>query len=446
MRKNFTSQLLATFALAASLVQADKITLKDGTILEGEVVDETDTEYVIAVAFSKSIKTRKTYKKSDVVDIEKEAPDLKPYEALKGIIPTPDRLSEKAYEQLIEARVKPFLSSYPNSKHAKEVKAMLETLEAELERVKVGDLKLDGKWIAAAEWNANALELDGQLHVKRMKALAARQSYRPALLIYDKLFKEFRATAAQNDAADLAAKFLPSYSAQIKKLAAESTGKIEKRKKALAAMGSRDANRMKKAYDEETKKHDAAVAAAKEARIKWLPVSEYNTRDLKALAIVIDQEIGALKRQATRSIRDTSTGDYYRKGWDAASVGDVEETKRALSNLKSRRVDEKYLTLISEQLAANPAPEKKTGPTAADLKAAADKKAAEEAEAKAAEEKKKAEEAEKEKLRKQREAEENEDDEPVEESSSSVLPIIIAIALLGVLIAFLVIQRKQSEE
>ena len=96
MRKNFTSQLLATFALAASLVQADKITLKDGTILEGEVVDETDTEYVIAVAFSKSIKTRKTYKKSDVVDIEKEAPDLKPYEALKGIIPTPDRLSEKA--------------------------------------------------------------------------------------------------------------------------------------------------------------------------------------------------------------------------------------------------------------------------------------------------------------------------------------------------------------
>ena len=169
--------------------------------------------------------------------------------------------------------------------------------------------------------------LDGQLLVKRMKALAARQSFRPALLIYDKLHKEFRATAAQNDAGDIAAKFLPSYSAQIKKLVAESPGKIEKRKKALAALSTRDASRMKKAYDEETKKHDDAVAAAKEARLKWLPVSEYNTKDLKALSIVIDQEIGNLKRIAAKSVRDTSTGDYYRKGWEAASVGDIEETK-----------------------------------------------------------------------------------------------------------------------
>ena len=57
MRKNFPNQLLTIFALATCSVQADKITLKNGKVIEGEVISETDTEYVISVAYSKSIRT-----------------------------------------------------------------------------------------------------------------------------------------------------------------------------------------------------------------------------------------------------------------------------------------------------------------------------------------------------------------------------------------------------
>lgn len=446
MRKNFPYQLLTIFALATCAVQADKITLKDGKVIEGEVISETDTEYVISVAYSKSIRTRKTFKKSEIADIQKEAPDLKPYEALKDVLPTPDRLSVVGYEQLIESRVKPFLNSFPNSKYTLEVKKTLATLESELARAKAGDVKLDGEWIDAAEWNANALELDAQVLVKRMKALAARKSYRSALLIYDKINTEFHSADAANDASQVALQFLPKYSAQIKKLEAEAPAKLEKRDKALKSMAARDSSRMKKAYDEIEAKHQAALAKAKESRTKWLPVSEFDSRTLQTLARNIDTEITNIQRGGTRTSNQTSTSAVYRNAWEAAGKGNTNEVRRLQSTLRSRKIDNKYLQLISEHLAANPAKEEDPGPSleeqrAAEAAKAKEAKAKADADRKAAEEEKRAR-----RLRERAEQEGADDSDEEEESESSFLPILIAVVLLTLLIAFLVMKRKQSEE
>lgn len=446
MRKNFPYQLLTIFALATCAVQADKITLKDGKVIEGEVISETDTEYVISVAYSKSIRTRKTFKKSEIADIQKEAPDLKPYEALKDVLPTPDRLSVVGYEQLIESRVKPFLNSFPNSKYTLEVKKTLATLESELARAKAGDVKLNGEWINAAEWNANALELDAQVLVKRMRALAARKSYRSALLIYDKINTEFHSADAANDASQVALQFLPKYSAQIKKLEAEAPAKLEKRDKALKSMAARDSSRMKKAYDEIEAKHQAALAKAKESRTKWLPVSEFDSRTLQTLARNIDTEITNIQRGGTRTSNQTSTSAVYRNAWEAAGKGNTNEVKRLQSTLRSRKVDNKYLQLITEHLAANPAKEEDPGPSleeqrAAEAAKAKEAKAKADADRKAAEEEKRAR-----RLRERAEQQGADDSDEEEESESSFLPILIAVVLLTLLIAFLVMKRKQSEE
>ncbi|MDG1070516.1 MAG: hypothetical protein P8P32_02815 [Akkermansiaceae bacterium] len=446
MRQNLPYQLLTIFVLATCSVQADKITLKDGKVIEGEVISETDTEYVVSVAYSKSIRTRKTFKKSEIADIQKEAPDLKPYEALTDVLPTPDRLSVVGYEQLIESRVKPFLNSFPNSKYTREVKKTLATLESELAKAKAGDVKLDGEWIDAAEWNANALELDAQVLVKRMKALAARKSYRSALLIYDKINTEFHSADAANDAAQAALQFLPKYSAQIKKLEAEAPAKLEKRDKALKAMAARDSSRMKKAYDEIEAKHQAALAKAKESRTKWLPVSEFDSRTLQTLARNIDTEINNIQRGGTKTSNQTSTSAVYRNAWEAAGKGNTNEVKRLQTTLRSRKIDNKYLQLISEHLAANPAKEEDPGPSLEEQRAAEAAKA-KEAKAKADADRKAA--AEEKRARRLREREEQEgadDSDEEEKSESSLLPILIAVVLLTLLIAFLVMKRKQSEE
>ncbi|MBR9761645.1 hypothetical protein GYB43_15170 [bacterium] len=446
MRQNLPYQLLTIFVLATCPVQADKITLKDGKVIEGEVISETDTEYVVSVAYSKSIRTRKTFKKSEIADIQKEAPDLKPYKALKDVLPTPDRLSVVGYEQLIESRVKPFLKSFPNSKYTLEVKKTLATLESELARAKAGDVKLDGEWIDAAEWNANALELDAQVLVKRMKALAGRKSYRSALLIYDKINTEFNSADAANDASQAALQFLPKYSAQIKKLEAEAPAKLEKRDKALKAMTARDSSRMKKAYDEIEAKHQAALAKAKESRTKWLPVSEFDSRTLQTLARNIDAEINNIQRGGIKTSNQTSTSAVYRNAWEAAGKGNTNEVKRLQSTLRSRKVDNKYLQLISEHLDANPAKEEDPGPSLEEQRAAEAAKA-KEAKAKAAAERKAAEEEKRaRRLRERAEQEGANDSDEKEESESSFLPILIAVILLTLLIAFLVMKRKQSEE
>ncbi|MDB2429144.1 hypothetical protein OAF13_03230 [Akkermansiaceae bacterium] len=446
MRPNLPYQLLTIFVLATCSVQADKITLKDGKVIEGEVISETDTEYVVSVAYSKSIRTRKTFKKSEIADIQKEAPDLKPYEALTDVLPTPDRLSVVGYEQLIESRVKPFLNSFPNSKYTREVKKTLATLESELAKAKAGDVKLDGEWIDAAEWNANALELDAQVLVKRMKALAARKSYRSALLIYDKINIEFHSADAANDAAQAALQFLPKYSAQIKKLEAEAPAKLEKRDKALKAMAARDSSRMKKAYDEIGAKHQAALAKAKESRTKWLPVSEFDSRTLQTLARNIDTEINNIQRGGTNTSNQTSTSAVYRNAWEAAGRGNTNEVKRLQTTLRSRKIDNKYLQLISEHLAANPAKEEDPGPSLEEQRAAEAAKA-KEAKAKAdAERKAAAEEKRARRLRERAEQQGADDSDEEEESESSFLPILIAVVLLTLLIAFLVMKRKQSEE
>ena len=57
----------------------EKIYFKDKRVIVGERISETDTEYVVSVAYSKSIRTartRKTFKKSEIEKIEKNRPFL----------------------------------------------------------------------------------------------------------------------------------------------------------------------------------------------------------------------------------------------------------------------------------------------------------------------------------------------------------------------------------
>ncbi len=65
------SLILAFLALAVSLGQADIVTLKDGTVIEGIVVKETGAEVVIEVTIS-NIKTTKTFPRYKVKSIERK--------------------------------------------------------------------------------------------------------------------------------------------------------------------------------------------------------------------------------------------------------------------------------------------------------------------------------------------------------------------------------------
>jgi len=353
MQNKIFLHILAATALGMSSSLADTITLKSGKVFEGKVLEENATEYILEVQITSTIKDRKTVKKTDVESIVAEAPDLKPYEALKDTLPTSDQLSEGAYRGLIEP-VRSFVEKYPKSEYIDEVKTMLSTLEEESKRVEAGDVRLSGEWVSKADWDSDAYELDAQLALGKIKLAARRGQYRQAMLASDELSNSFPLSEALIESEDIAKAILPKYLRIISAKTATAKEKIEKRERNLNNLPSRDAKRVKLEIDAQTARHNAQMEEARESRTKWLPVNDFDEKGLKNLERSISTAISSHSRP-TRDKKNFS--QLYRDAWAAASKGDVITTEKIVSSLRSGRAPDKYLELLEAQLEANPAPE-----------------------------------------------------------------------------------------
>jgi hypothetical protein len=423
MQNKIFLHILAATALGVSSSLADTITLKSGKVLEGKVLEESATEYILEVQITSTIKDRKTVKKTDVESIVAEAPDLKPYEALKNTLPTPDQLSEAAYRGLIEP-VRSFVEKHPKSEHIGEVKKMLAVLEEESKRVEAGDVKLSGQWIPKADWDSNAYELDAQLVLGKIKLAARRGQYRQAMLASDELSKSFPFSEALNESEDIAKTILPNYLRIISAKAATAKEKFEQREKNLNNLPSRDAKRVKLEIDAQTDRHNAEMEEARESRTKWLPENDFDEKGLKNLERSISTAISSLSRPA----RDKKNfSQLYRDAWVAASKGDVKTTEKIVNNLRSGRVADKYMELLEAQLEANPAPEPpKEEPKKAEPKPEPVK--------------------EKPKKTKSKKTESEGTTEVENESSMGLVYGILGLAIIGILVGLVLKNRKSDEE
>lgn len=419
-----------SFLLGTGLASADKITLASGDVLEGEVIKETADEYVIRVKVSGGIKDNRTFKKIDVKSIEKEAPYLKPFQEIEKLPPLGDLHSPDFYTGIIEAQLKPFLAQFPKSKVAPQVKELLSTYESELARVQAGDRKVDGKWISADDWNADAIENDALIEFNKMKRLADRKRYRAAMIQYDAIEKQFAGSKAAEKAREVASDILPSYQRIVSRLSLRAKKRLDEHKKNIKSLPPRDSRRVKQAFEENMATHMKAVEKSREERIKWIPTNEFDEKNLQRLRSHIESTLRKFERPPRRG---RNTSELYRQAWAAASNGDAKLVKRILSQLKSAKADPKYADLINEQLAANPpkAPEKP-----------AEKKMAPKPEPKMEKEKPK-----KEKKKRTRRESSEDEDEDIEEEKSSLFPIIggvILLSLIGILGALFVSKKKKE--
>ncbi|MCX7887257.1 MAG: hypothetical protein N3B01_08425 [Verrucomicrobiae bacterium] len=159
------------WCLAAS-VWADTLLLKDGTVVHGNIVAETDTEYVVERSLAGgTIKTKTTYRKADVSEVSRSRPEEKAaaaakqaYEATKRYQLDPNAsFSKDHYERVINGVLRKFLADYPDSPFAAEVRERLAAWEAERDKVAAGMIKRNGRWFTASEVAAdNAAQLLAQ--------------------------------------------------------------------------------------------------------------------------------------------------------------------------------------------------------------------------------------------------------------------------------------------
>ena len=79
--------------LLSALAQAETFVLKDGSKIEGRIIEETPTQYLLEIRVSASIKDRRTIAKADVTSVIKPDPAEEAYQALRKQLPMPDNAS-----------------------------------------------------------------------------------------------------------------------------------------------------------------------------------------------------------------------------------------------------------------------------------------------------------------------------------------------------------------
>ena len=290
------SRISLAITLAAGLAGAfaDTIKLKDGTVLEGTITNETKDTVEIEVQFTATIKEPKTVKKTDIAEMKKAAPDEKEAaELMAKLKDTPDGLTAAEYEKRIKTLIQPWLDKNKASKKKAEIEALLAQYTAELAKVKAGDLKVRGEWVTADELKWNEYNISARKLRAEMEAQIKAKKYVEAYSAFAKLEAGYVASVEFPPSAEAIKKTMTQVEATIARAAEEQPVKDKERKQLLATLTTD-----KKKATEELIKQELADFKAKSIAEKKdkIPVPSYYAYDLKS----IQESLAAAKKESAR--------------------------------------------------------------------------------------------------------------------------------------------------
>jgi hypothetical protein len=335
MKTRSKSALVCCFALTTFPILADTLILKDGSKLEGRVLREEAGSYVVEVQVTKSIKDERTIPKADVASIKQEKPDEVAFEAISGLVPAPDALTQDEYAQRIRT-VEKFLSDYRASAKSKEAKDMLATLKAEANEVLAGAVKLNGKIIPPSEYRANAYDIDARIEAAKIKRLVDGTRYLEALRSFSAFDRDFRNTAAYDELRPLVTKVIQTYLAGINQSLATFDARAKERQVGLERMSPADRPDTVRAIAEENAALEKRFKAEKDSKLGWVTTDPFYKPSLDETVSFGKQELTRLA--AMGSAPKVDGGKLYRDamaliqggGNQAAVTAAITATKTAL--------------------------------------------------------------------------------------------------------------------
>ncbi|GAA5115928.1 hypothetical protein JIN84_19790 [Luteolibacter yonseiensis] len=326
---------------------AETFTLKDGSTFEGKILSEEGDTYVVDAQVTKSIRDEKRVLKSDVVKISREQPDLKAFEALGKLAPTPDLMTAEEYQVKISSLEK-FLKTYPVGTKTTEVKSALETLKAEFVQISAGGIKFDGKIISQDDFKQNAYDLDARIQEAKIRRLVEAGRYIPALRQFSEFDRDFRTSLAYADLQPLIVKVIQSQQAEAKQGLATLPARLKKREAALQQMAGDARTATDLAIKEEDAAIDANYKAEKEAKEKWITPSPYHKASLDEFDKFCTTELTRLA--AVKTVIATDGGSAYRQVYNVVnSDANAAAVSAAMSAAKTALVPVRYLAPLDAQ-------------------------------------------------------------------------------------------------
>ena len=147
-------------ALAAACGWADTLTLKDGTVLDGDIVAEDVSSVSIYLEYAHGTITQTRHvTKADIARIVRSTPEQRAaehtkrdYQALEKYRLDPNTSYQLDYYDAVIGNVfRKFLAQYPSSIYESNVTDRIALWVAERNLVAAGRMKFHGRWLPAAE-------------------------------------------------------------------------------------------------------------------------------------------------------------------------------------------------------------------------------------------------------------------------------------------------------
>lgn len=339
----------ALFTMIALQVSADTFILQDGSKLEGRILREDATNYVIEVQVTRSIKDERTVAKADVAKIEREKPDLRAFESIAALVPAPDLLGPDQYSSRIQT-VEKFLIEHRGSSKSKEARAILATLKQEANEILAGGIKVGGRIVPPAEYRANALEIDARGQEKKIRDLLSASQFLDALRVFAEFDREFKGTQPHTAILPLIAQTITRYMAEIQQQLAGYDKRVKDREAGLTRMQFEDRRNTEAAIAEETAVLQALLKTEKDARLGWVTPHPFSKASMEETLNFGKLELNRLTAAISKPPADS--GKAYREALQKISTAaDDKARTAAVAEARTAGVPPKYLANL--EAAAN---------------------------------------------------------------------------------------------
>jgi hypothetical protein len=284
---------------------ADTLMLKDGTQIEGDIIDNQPDAVVIEYSVTPTIKDQKTIPRDRIIKVVTAPEDEKAYAAL-GSLATPDTVLDTSfYDNLIDKKIAAFIRQYPYTSHISELRAELRRLTAERERVRMGDRKVDGSWVTAAQISGDPYQMEAKLKFSGIKQSAANGDPVAALQAYELFEPAYPNSRVMPDAVDLALSQIELLQGKVS-TAEDNFDTLEtRRQQSIASVPADQAQIIKDSVDSENQSAKAAMAKANTDGTKFFPVFPNTKEALDSLQSLLSSEKQRLKSLQTPPMRDS---------------------------------------------------------------------------------------------------------------------------------------------
>lgn len=283
---------------------ADTVTLKNGDVIEGKILKESETEVTINTIVSAGISDDQTIQKSEISMISKVTEDEVAYESLKWYKVGRDSFQLGAYEPMMRA-IEVFLGRHGTSGFANELKENLYALRDENAKVKKGEVKWNDRWYSKDEGAKLQYQIAGQRAYAQMREKAVRGDAIAALNAFTFMDRDYPGSRDYPDAVELALAIIPKVVGDADRRTNDSKRQQQQFLARIDSVGEPERTRLINSNNASIAAAQAAYAAAERAQFLWKPVLPLDERSVTSLKATAGTELPRLRALNLTDMRES---------------------------------------------------------------------------------------------------------------------------------------------